>query len=181
MIPFFSWRLMVGFGGLMIFLCTLGLVFNFKKQLTQKRPLLWAFVFAIGFVMVANQSGWIAAEVGRQPWTVHPPVIWNESGNDLVTAANGLYQYDESLGLRTSNSFSEAVSVEEARTSLILFAILYAALTAIWIMVLDRKIRTGPEPLPITATSGGSGVVQAATDRQHSRLSEKENDQGGAS
>jgi len=180
LIPFFSWRLMVGLGGLMIVLCTLGLVFNYKKQLAQKRPLLWAFVFAIGFVMVANQSGWIAAEVGRQPWTVHPPVIWNENGTDLVTAADGLYQYDESLGLRTSNSFSAAVSVEEATTSLILFAILYAALTAVWIAVLDRKIRTGPEPLPVAA-AGGSGIAQAAADRQHARFSEKDKDQGGAS
>ncbi len=152
-------------------LCGLGLYYNRKKQLTQKRSLLWGFVFAIGFVMVANQSGWIAAEVGRQPWTVHPPVVWNEAGDDLVTAADGLYQYDESLGLRTSKSFSAAVSRQEAKTSLILFAILYAALTAVWITVLDRKIRTGPEPLPTATGSEGSGVLQAATDRQHSRLS----------
>ena len=181
LIPFFSWRLMVGFGGLMIVLCTLGVVYNRKQQLATKRPLLWTFVFAIGFVMVANQSGWIAAEVGRQPWTVHPPVVWDESGTDLVTAADGLYRYDETLGLRTSKSFSAAVSVEEAKTSLILFAILYAALTAVWIMVLDRKIRTGPEATPAASGSRGLGVVQSAAERQHARLNEKEKDQGGAS
>jgi len=181
LIPFFSWRLMVGFGGLMIGLCALGLYFKRKEQLSSKRPLLWAFVFAVGFVMVANQSGWISAEVGRQPWTVHPPVIWNESGTDLVTAADGFYQYDEKLGLRTNKSFSAAVSVAEARTSLILFALLYAALAAVWIMVLDRKIRTGPEPLPVTAEVGASGVLQAATDRQHARLNDTESDQGGVS
>jgi cytochrome d ubiquinol oxidase subunit I len=181
LIPFFSWRLMVGFGGLMIGLCMLGVVFNRKQQLAEKRPLLWAFVFAIGFVMVANQSGWISAEVGRQPWTVHPPVIWNESGTDLVTGADGTYQYNEALGLRTNKSFSAAVSAAEAKTSLILFAVLYAALAAVWILVLDKKIRTGPEPLPITADSGAAGVAQAATDRQHARLNGKNNDQGGAS
>lgn len=181
LIPFFSWRLMVGFGGLMIGLCTLGVIYNRKKKLVEKRLLLWVFVFAIGFVMVANESGWIAAEVGRQPWTVHPPVIWNESGTDLVTAADGLYQYDETLGLRTSKSFSSAVSVEEAKTSLILFAILFAALTAVWIMVLDRKIRTGPEPLTAASGAAGLGVLQSAADRQHARFNEKEKDQGGAS
>jgi cytochrome d ubiquinol oxidase subunit I len=181
LVPFFSWRLMVGFGGLMIGLCSLGLYFNVKKQLAQKRPLLWAFVFAIGFVMIANESGWVAAEVGRQPWTVHPPVVWDESGNDLVTAADGLYQYDENLGLRTSKSFSAAVSVQEAKTSLILFAILYAALTAVWIMVLDRKIRIGPEPLPVISGTEGSGVASAAADRQHARFSDKEQDKGGVS
>lgn len=180
-IPFLSWRVMVGLGGLMIGLCSLGLFYNTKKQLAEKRFLLWTFVFAIGFVMIANQSGWVAAEVGRQPWTVHPPVVWNESGNDLVVAADGLYQYDESLGLRTSNSFSTAVSVEEAKTSLILFSILYLALLAVWIMVLDRKIRIGPEPLPEVSASEGSGVAAAAAARQHARLSDKEQDKGGAS
>lgn len=120
--------------------------------------------------MAANQSGWIAAEVGRQPWTVHPPVVWNEDGTDLVTDADGKYQYDERLGLRTSKSFSAAVSREEAMTSLILFTILYAALGAVWIMVLDRKIRTGPEPLAAGADSRGAGLLQAASDRQHARL-----------
>ena len=180
-IPFFSWRIMVGFGGLMIGLCTLGLIYNRKNTLYQKRSLLWVFVFAVGFVMIANQSGWVAAEVGRQPWTVHPPVIWNDDGTDLVTGADGLYHYDETLGLRTSNSFSAAVSRQEARVSLILFAILYASLAAVWIMVLDRKIRTGPEPLPSTTGSEGSGVLQAASDRQHSRLSAEKNVQGGDS
>jgi len=181
LIPFFSWRLMVGIGGVMIGLCVMGLFFSRNENISKNRPILWAFVFAIGFVMASNQSGWIAAEVGRQPWTVHPPVLWNDSVTDLVTAADGLYHYDETLGLRTSKSFSTAVSVAEAKTSLILFAILYAALTAVWIMVLDRKIRTGPEPLQAASDSGASGVAQAAIDRQHARLNMKENDQGGAS
>ena len=181
LIPFFSWRVMVGLGALMIGLCLLGIVSDRKNKLAKNRPLLWAFVSAIGFVMIANQSGWVAAEVGRQPWTVHPPVLWNQAGTDLLTAADGLYHYDENLGLRTSKSFSKAVSVEEAKTSLILFALLYAALAAVWIIVLDRKIRTGPEPLSAASGSGASGVLQAAADRQHARLQEEESDQGGAS
>jgi cytochrome d ubiquinol oxidase subunit I len=178
MIPFFSWRAMVGTGGLMIGICALGIFYNRKKTLPEKRTLLWVFVFAIGFVMAANQSGWIAAEVGRQPWTVHPPVVWNDTGNDVITGADGTYQYDERLGLRTSNSFSAAVSQQEAKTSLILFAILYTALGAVWILVLDRKIRTGPEPLPTGADSRKTGVMQAASDRQHARFNEQK--KGGA-
>lgn len=171
-IPFLSWRIMVGLGGLMILACGLGLYYNFRGTLAEKRWLLWTLVFSIGFVMVANQSGWIAAEVGRQPWTVHPPIIWNGDGTDLVVGADGTYQYDETLGLRTANSVSAAVSTTEAAASLILFILLYVALTAVWIMVLDRKIRIGPEQIDDTVDHSGEGIIEAAKDRQHARLSE---------
>ncbi|WP_136810395.1 cytochrome ubiquinol oxidase subunit I [Desulfosediminicola flagellatus] len=178
-IPYLSWRSMVGLGGLMIAICGLGLYFRVRNQLDEKRWLLWTFVFAIGFVMIANQSGWIAAEVGRQPWTVHPPIVWNEDGSDLKTAEDGLYQYDEKEGLRTSDSISVAVSVSEAKTSLILFMLLYLSLAAVWILVLDRKIRQGPKPL---SESGKEehGFRQSTIDRQHAKLSEEHNSRGGA-
>ncbi len=179
LIPFFSWRAMVGLGGLMIGLCGLGLYFNIRKTITEKRWILWSFVFAIGFVIIANQSGWISAEVGRQPWTVHPPIVWNEDGSDLITGPDGYYQYDETQGLRTADSVSAAVSVSEAQTSLILFTILYLSLAAVWILVLDRKIRTGPEPLPPAGSIGEHGIRQATVDRQHARLND-EAAKGGA-
>lgn len=177
LIPFFSWRIMVGVGGLMILICSLALYYNLRKTITSKPTLLWCFVFAIGAVIMANQSGWIAAEVGRQPWTVHPPVLWNQDGSDLVTNPDGYYQYDETLGLRTSNSFSAAVDANEARLSLILFAILYLSLAAVWIAVLDRKIRTGPQPVDEPHPDGPVGVAQATADRQHARLNDKPSNQ----
>jgi cytochrome d ubiquinol oxidase subunit I len=179
LIPFFSWRTMVGLGGLMIGLCGLGLYFSMRKNIMQKRWILWTFVFSVGFVMVANQSGWISAEVGRQPWTVHPPIIWNADGSDLVTGADGFYNYDEKQGLRTVDSVSAAVDVTEAKTSLILFTLLYLSLAAVWIAVLDRKIRTGPEPLPLQARPGEHGIRNATQHRQHARLND-EDAKGGA-
>ena len=180
LIPFFSWRIMVSLGGSMIVLCGLGIWFNVKKTLAEKRWLLWTFVFGIGFVILANQSGWIAAEVGRQPWTVHPPVEWNADGTDLAIAANGRYQYDESLGLRTRDSVSAAVSTAEAKSSLVLFSILYLALIAVWIMVLDRKIRSGPQPPDGTDAHGQGGMQKATRDRQHARLNDESVAKGGA-
>ena len=180
LIPYLSWRVMVGFGGLMIVVCSLGLFYNIRNRLAEKRWLLWAFVFSIGFVMVANQAGWIAAEVGRQPWTVHPPVEWDESGYDLKRTPDGFYQYDEELGLRTKNSVSVSVSPNEARASLILFTILYLALAAVWIMVLDRKIRLGPEPFHQPGEDVEEGFRKATIDRQHARLSEGEAEGGSA-
>lgn len=181
LIPFFSWRAMVGLGSLMIGLCGLGLYYNMRGKLNEKRWLLWSFVFAIGFVIVANQSGWISAEVGRQPWTVNPPVTWNADGTDLITGPDGMVQYDESIGLRTSDSVSAAVSKAEALTSLVLFMMLYLSLAAVWIFVLDRKIRKGPETLPTKEVQDDAhGMRQATIDKQHARLTGEGDGNGGA-
>ena len=179
LIPYFSWRIMVGIGGLMIVACALGIYYNRRKNLAQKRWLLWSFVFGIGFVMAANQAGWIAAEVGRQPWTVHPPVEWNSDGSDLSLTADGIYQYDERLGLRTADSVSVSVSAREATLSLILFMILYICLAAVWIMVLDRKIRQGPEEPGQADETSAEGVKKAVVDRQHARLDQGSKPEGG--
>ncbi len=181
LIPFFSWRAMVGLGSLMIILCGLGVFYNMRGTIKEKRWLLWSFVFAIGLVIVANQSGWISAEVGRQPWTVNPPVTWNSDGTDLITGPDGTVEYDETAGLRTANSVSTAVSPAEALTSLILFIVLYLSLTAVWIFILDRKIRKGPEPLPEKELEDDAyGMRQATIDKQHARLSSEKDGNGGA-
>ncbi len=170
----------MGIGSLMILLSGLGLYYNWRGTIKEKPWILWSFVFAIVFVITSNHSGWIAAEVGRQPWTVNPPVTWNDSGDDLVVGADGFVQYDESEGLRTNNSISASVTPAEALTSLILFSILYLALLAVWVFVLDRKIRKGPEPIIHEATVPEHGMRQATIDRQHARFEDEEDGKGGA-
>ncbi len=177
-IPFISWRVMTGLGSAMIFICGLGLFYVYRNEIEKKKALLWMFVFGIGFVITANQAGWISAEVGRQPWTVQPPIEWNTEGNDLVTNEAGHYVYDESQGLRTSNSVSASVSRQEAQTSLFLFVLLYLSLAAVWIFVLDSKIRKGPDSL-ISEGDSEHGFREATIERQHARLGNGEL-QGGA-
>lgn len=179
-ISYFSWRAMVGIGSLMILLTGLALYYNWRGTLREKPWILWSFVFAIGFVIVSNHSGWIAAEVGRQPWIVNPPVTWNDAGDDLVVGADGFVQYDEAEGLRTKNANSASVTFAEALTSMILFSILYLALLAVWIFVLDRKIRKGPEPVDLEAPLPEHGMRAATITRQHARFEDDENGKGGA-
>ena len=107
-------------------------------------------------------------------------MVWNADGSDLVVGADGLYTYDETVGLRTVNSVSAAVTPLEAGTSLALFTVLYLLLTAVWIMVLDKKIRSGPDPVSSQeADSDGEGFRKATADRQHARLSEGNELAGG--
>jgi len=172
LLSYLSWRVMVGIGGLMIIGCVMGLYFNWRRTLSDKRWLLWGFVIGIGFVMASNQAGWIGAEVGRQPWIVHPPIEWNADGSDLVVGADGFYEYDEREGLRTADAVSPAVDAWEAATSLILFTVLYLSLAAVWVAVLDRKIRQGPEEADIAEEGAKHGFRDASSERQHARLSQ---------
>ncbi len=119
-ITFQSYHLMVGLGMAFIALTWGALFLLWRRRLFNQTWLMWIFVFAVALPFVTNEAGWVAAEVGRQPWAVY-----------------GL--------LRTSDSFSSALRPEEVLFSLILFMAVYAMLFLLFLFVLDRKIRGGPE------------------------------------
>jgi cytochrome d ubiquinol oxidase subunit I len=158
---------MIGIGMFFIALTSLAVFWAWRGSLYKKRWLLWAFVFAVIPAVVANQAGWIAAEVGRQPWIVHPPVTRDAAG-DLVLGADGMVRYQEHLGLRTSQAVSKAVQAEQVLGSIIGFLALYALLLALWIYLLDYKIRRGPDEEANGPETEGS-VLKAATNKHYSQ------------
>jgi cytochrome d ubiquinol oxidase subunit I len=87
--------------------------------LFNKKWLLLTFVFATLLPQIANQVGWFAAEMGRQPWVVY-----------------GL--------LRTDEAFSKAVSSNQIIFSLVLFFFVYALLFVLFLYLLNKKIKHGP-------------------------------------
>lgn len=142
---FQSFHLMVALGGLMIgltlagcFFWWRGWLFDTNKGLT--RLYLWAMVFAVLLPQIANQAGWFSAEVGRQPWVVY-----------------GL--------LRTGDGLSESVIAGEVWFSLILFGVIYALLFALFIFLLDRKIKQGPIAHPEKEPSGKRHMPFETGDR----------------
>jgi len=108
----------VGFG--MILVAGLGFLYFWHGSLFEKRWLLWLLVFSVLGPQIANQAGWFAAEVGRQPWIVY-----------------GL--------LRTSAGLSEVVKANAVLTSIILFSVIYLLLFAVFVYLLNDKIRHGPD------------------------------------
>ena len=76
-------------------------------------------LFALPLPYIANEAGWIAAEVGRQPWVVY--------GH-----------------LRTADALSESVTAQNVIFSLIFFTLIYALLFILFIYLLDKKIKAGP-------------------------------------
>jgi len=142
-LPFQTYHLMVGLGMVFIGLTVVSLFFLWRKTLFTKRWLLWVWVFAVIGPFLANQSGWVAAEVGRQPWIVYPSV------QDGVAQA----------GLRTADGLSESVTGGHVLWSIIMFGLIYALLFVIWIFVLNNKIQHGPV---VSAAGAGEGGFLAA-------------------
>jgi len=89
-------------------------------KLWTDRRTLTALVWSIPLGVVACQLGWTAAEVGRQPWIVY-----------------GL--------LRTSQAHSPTVTAGEIAFSLVLFTAVYALLGALWLTLMIRRAKAGPD------------------------------------
>lgn len=119
-IVFQAYHLMVAIGFSLIAISLLGVFFWWRGTLFKQKWLMWIFVFSVLLPQIANQIGWITAEVGRQPWIVY-----------------GL--------LRTSEGLSKAVEAGQVWFSLILFTIIYAGLFILFIYLLNEKIQHGPE------------------------------------
>jgi cytochrome d ubiquinol oxidase subunit I len=70
-LTFYSFRIMVIFGGLLLLILALMLFAVYRKAEWLKLPLInWIGILSIPVVWVCSQSGWIVAEVGRQPWVI---------------------------------------------------------------------------------------------------------------
>jgi cytochrome bd ubiquinol oxidase subunit I len=91
LIPFFTFRIMVGMGLVMLAVSWWGNLLRFRGKLETARRFLWcAFLsFPTGFVAVL--SGWFTAEVGRQPWVVYGLLRTADAVTPSLTGANVLF------------------------------------------------------------------------------------------
>ena len=108
----------IGFG--MIVVAGLGFLYFWHGSLFEKRWLLWLLAWSVLGPQIANQTGWCAAEVGRQPWIVY-----------------GL--------LRTSEGLSAVVKADAVATAIVLFGLVYLLLFAVFLYLLNDKIQHGPD------------------------------------
>ncbi len=118
-IVFQTYHAMVAIGMALIGISLLGVLFWWRKTLFDKRWFLKILVVAVVLPELANQLGWMSAEIGRQPWIVY-----------------GL--------LRTKDALSPVVTAGQTLTSLILFTLVYILLFVLFIYLLDHKIKEGP-------------------------------------
>ena len=117
---FQSYHLMVSLGMGLIGISLLGALLWWRGKLFDNKLMLRLLIPTVLLPQVANQVGWFSAEVGRQPWIVY-----------------GL--------LRTSDGVSPNVTAGEIIASITMFGLVYLLLLALFIFVLDHKIKHGPE------------------------------------
>lgn len=115
---FFTFRLMVGLGLLMLFTALIAFLLRLRGRLYEAH---WfhriCFLMApIGFI--ASIAGWLTAEIGRQPW-----VVYNL--------------------MRTHDAVS-AIGVEEVVISMTLLILVYGIIFGFYIFYLFKTIKAGP-------------------------------------
>jgi cytochrome d ubiquinol oxidase subunit I len=116
---YYSFHVMAGLGTMFIALMGLANLQRLRGRLTDTPLLLWGLMLAAPFPFIANTAGWMAAELGRQPWLIF-----------------GLF--------RTSQGYSDAVSQGDALFTLIGFAGLYAAVGLLYLFMVGREVLHGP-------------------------------------
>jgi cytochrome bd ubiquinol oxidase subunit I len=123
---YYSFRLMVGLGTLFIVLAVAALWLSWKKQLERYPLFLKLMILAIPLPYLANQLGWIVAEVGRQPWLVY-----------------GVF--------KTADGVSKSISTGQVVFSLLGFTLLYGLLGVVDIYLLTKHAKKGPVVAPALA------------------------------
>ena len=80
---YWAFRVMVGAGSALLLLLVVLWWMARRGKLEQYRLLLHAGLWSIVLVYLAEQAGWIVAEVGRQPWAIQDMLPLNAAVSDL--------------------------------------------------------------------------------------------------
>jgi cytochrome d ubiquinol oxidase subunit I len=142
-ILFWSFRLMVAIGFILLFILIWAAVLWRRGRLYENRPFLrtlWV-LHPLGFL--ATEFGWITNEVGRQPWLVYNLMRTSE-GVSPVPAGNVIW-------------------------SLSLFLIIFAVIGASYFYYVFKTLRIGPDlssPIPPIQRPAGMRPLQAKVETE---------------
>jgi cytochrome d ubiquinol oxidase subunit I len=118
-LTYYAYHIMVGLGTIFIAIMLLGVFLLWRRRLFQSRWYLWIFMLALPFPYLANEAGWVVAEVGRQPWLVY-----------------GLF--------RTAQGTSANVAAGETIFTTLGFGGVYLMLGILFLLLVGRVILEGP-------------------------------------
>jgi cytochrome d ubiquinol oxidase subunit I len=130
-LPFMSYHIMILLGMLFILISVIGLVLMARRKLWTSRWYLSLLLFAFPLPLLANEFGWIAAEVGRQPWAVYKVLKTADAASKVVPAGNILF-------------------------SLIMFTAVYTLIAVAGGSILIRMVKKGPDEPAAQDVEGGA-------------------------
>lgn len=140
---FQTYHLMIAMWVLMVFVVGIGFYLWKKNRLQEHKWALRLLVASVLFPQIANQAGWVSAEMGRYPWIV------------------------QNL-LRVSEGLSKSVTANQILGSIILFSIVYSLLFVLFIYLLNDKFKHGPTDLDLTPLYHQQHIVmKEAIDESH--------------
>lgn len=119
-ITFQTYHVMIGLGGLFALISLFGILLLLRKKLFESEWYLKILLLAIPLPIISNEMGWMAAEIGRQPWAVYNV-------------------------LKTADAASVVVPAWQILATIIMFTVLYAVLFIFFVKFLLNLIKKGPE------------------------------------
>jgi len=117
-VVFFSFRIMLGLGGLMLLLGLAGWIARRRGRMFESKPLLTFSVLMIPAGVIATLAGWYVVEVGRQPWLVQ--------------------------GLVRTTDVVSPLPAQSVAFSLALFVTVYSILFMTYLYFMRKLVRKGP-------------------------------------
>ena len=117
-LTFVSYHNMVILGMYFILILAIAAFKIYRKTLWESKKLLKILFWSIPLPLAACQLGWIATEVGRQPWIVYHL-------------------------MRTKDAVSVSVGAGEILFSIFLFGAIYILLLSVLIVLLKKKVNNG--------------------------------------
>jgi cytochrome d ubiquinol oxidase subunit I len=121
-LSFASYHIMILIGTLFLLISLAGIYLFARKKIGIARWYHRILLLSIPLPYLANEFGWIAAEVGRQPWAVYKVLKTADAASPVVPAGNILF-------------------------SLILFFLVYALIAVVGGSILVKMIKKGPDEL----------------------------------
>ncbi len=117
-ITFYAFHIMVTLGMYFLVLFLAMLWFEYKNKLINQRWLLYVALWTIPLAYIASESGWVVAELGRQPWVIQ----------DLMPTLTAVSQIDSSAVMIT----------------FMLFAVTFVGLAIAEVRIMVKQIKNGP-------------------------------------
>ncbi len=126
-VTYWSFRAMIGLLAIPVLFAVIALWLTRGGRSPTQRWFSWLALVAIPAPFLANISGWVFTEMGRQPWIVVP----NPTGDQQVR-----FTVHQAVSHHASGMVV---------TSLVTFTVVYAVLAVIWFYLLKRYIVEGPQ------------------------------------